>query len=407
MSERLYYTDAYTSRFRARVLNHTTYRQQPAVILDQTYFYPTSGGQPCDAGELNGVRVTDVIVREADGAVLHLLAERLAGETVTAVINWPRRFDHMQHHTGQHILSQAFMRVAAAQTVGFHLSDASVTIDLDVTAVTPAQISAAEQLANQIVWEDRPVHVRFFTEAEAAALPLRKRPPAQSGALRIIDIDDFDFTACGGTHVARTGAVGLIKVLKSERRGDKLRVEFCCGGRALADYGAKQGVVADLTAQLTTGQEALATAVAKLQFDLQTAQRQLRQQQADLARLQAAALLRDAPRRQGIAIISHVQPAEAAGDARALASALAQEPTAVALLALTGGNTQFIFARGARVQASMQAALSAALAALGGGGGGGGPAFAQGGGPAADPARVQAALARARQIVVGEIEKMG
>src|SRR5690606_29579462 len=200
MSDRLYYQDAYQTRFRARIVERVEEDGLIAVVLDSTCFYPTSGGQPADRGTLNGRPVADVFVRE-DGAVVHLVEGELWSDEVTGEIDWQRRFDHMQQHTGQHILSQAFIRVAGAGTVSFHLGDSSATIDLDNDRLQAQQVEAAELLANRIVWENRPVRVRLVSLAEAEQLDLRKLPDVQGDVVRLIDIDQFDLNACGGTHV--------------------------------------------------------------------------------------------------------------------------------------------------------------------------------------------------------------
>src|SRR5829696_1341544 len=159
---RLYYDDAYTRDFTARIVERIEVDSHPAVILDQTYFYPTSGGQPNDTGLIGGVAVLDVMARKEDGAVVHVLAGEVEGETVACALDWVRRFDHMQHHTGQHILSQAFVQVARASTVGFHLSTDSITIDLDQTNVSDDAVTAVETLANDVVWANRPVTARII-----------------------------------------------------------------------------------------------------------------------------------------------------------------------------------------------------------------------------------------------------
>ena len=219
---RSYYTDSTTLVFAAEIVAAETHDGRPAVLLDPGYFYPTSGGQPHDTGELRRgdetARVIDVIERESDGAVLHVLDRPLPPGPVAAIIDRDRRLDHMRHHTGQHILSQAFIRVAAAETVGFHLSNQSVTIALNRADLGATEIDAAEALANEVIQADTPVSVRFVTLAEAAALPLRKTPPGRDGRLRLIDIEGFDLTACGGTHVARAGEVGLVKIARTERQ---------------------------------------------------------------------------------------------------------------------------------------------------------------------------------------------
>jgi alanyl-tRNA synthetase len=394
MSNRRYYTDAYTTQFTTRLVETIVEESRWGLVLDETYFYPESGGQPADFGAINGRTVTHVSIREEDGAIIHWLAEDVgdAGE-VTAVIDWPRRFDHMQHHSGQHILSQAFIRAANAETISFHLSKNNVTIDLNRTGLTGAEIDAAEQLANQIVWENRPISVRFVTREEAAALSLRKIPAGRNGRLRLIDIDNFDLTACGGTHVNRTGSVGLVKILKQERRGEKTRIEFCCGGRALHDYGEKHSIVASLTTELTTGPEQLLNSITRLREENKAAKRTIKKQKASILAGTAQALLHSGKQTGGVTLIRRCYDEQAEIDLRALASRLTSQPGIVVLLGKAGSRTQLLLARSANAPGNMNQLLKAALKTLGGGGGGS-PHFAQGGGPAHTPAEVEEVLAQ-------------
>jgi alanyl-tRNA synthetase len=399
VSERLYYHDSYTTTFTAEGVEQWEVEGKTAVILTHSLFYPTSGGQPHDTGTLNGIDVLDVFIRKEDEAVVHLLSAPLIDNTVNGHIHWPRRFDHMQQHSGQHILSQAFIQTANAHTVSFHLSDDSVTIDLDQENLSDDQITAAEQLANDIVWQDRPIHVREVTLEEAQQLNLRKLPPIESGKIRLVDIEDFDLTACGGTHVNRTGGVGLIKIVKLERRRQKLRVEFRCGGRALADYAAKNSVALDLGNELTTSLEDLLPAVLRLRDQLKEVNRQLKQQETALMALQAQQLLATAERVNGTAVITHLL------DPNANLSVLANQlleggETAVCLLGSAGERSQLLFCRTPDTSGHMGQLIKQALAQLGGNGGGR-PDRAQGGGPAATPDQVAHVLALAKKEIIG------
>ena len=397
-SERLYYHDSYTTTFTAEVVEQWEVEGKTAVILTHSYFYPTSGGQPHDTGTLNGSSVVDVFIRKEDEAIVHLLAAPIDGLTANGQINWPRRFDHMQQHSGQHILSQAFIQIANAPTVGFHLSDDSVTIDLDQENVTDDQIRAAEQLANDIVWQDRPIHVREVSLEEAQQLALRKLPPIESGKIRLVDIEDFDLTACGGTHVARTGGVGIIKIVKLERRRQKLRVEFRCGGRALADYQAKNSVTLDLGNELTTSLDDLLPAVLRLRDQLKEANRQIKQQETALMALQAQQLLAAAERVNGTAVITHVLEPNA--NLAVLANQLLEGgETAVFLLGSGGERSQLLFCRTPDAPGHMGQLIKQALAQLGGKGGGR-PDRAQGGGVSATSEEVAHVLAAAKKILI-------
>ncbi|MCA9973892.1 MAG: alanyl-tRNA editing protein [Anaerolineales bacterium] len=407
MNHKRYYHDAYTTHFTATAVSTLSTAGRHGLILDETYFYPTSGGQPHDTGRLNGIPVVDVTLREDDDAIVHWLAAPLPPGPVTAEIDWPRRFDHMQQHTGQHILSQAFIRVADAPTLSFHLGDDSVTVDLDTAVLAPDQLTAAEALANQIIWENRPVQMRIVSRAEAQQLPLRKIPPTRDDSLRLIDIDGFDLTACGGTHVARTGAVGLLKLLKLERIRGSVRVVFACGRRALQDYAQKHAVLADLSAQLTTGIAEFPQTVQRLQDDLKAAQRTEKQLQTALLAHEAAQLSREAPRHGDVTLVTAVFDADTDGrDAaqlRQLASQLTQQPRTVALLGLAGAKSFLLFSRGADAPGDMNRLLQPALQQLGGRGGGT-AVTAQGGGPAATTAQVHATLATVQTQILSHLK---
>ncbi len=397
MGERAYYWDSYTVAFAAEVVEAAEVGGRPAVRLSQTYFYPTSGGQPNDTGYLRQgektAGVVDVVVREADDVVLHVLDAPLVPGAVAAEIEWPRRFDHMQQHTGQHILSQAFIRVAEAETIGFHLSGQSVTIDLDRADLTSEEIRAAEHLANEVVAQNRPVQASEVARTTAATLPLRKLPPGHDDKLRLIDIQGFDLTACGGTHVRGTAEVGLVKVLKTERRGAATRVEFVCGGRAVADYRLKHDVTQELGAALTTGIGDLVPALARLQEEARQLRLEVKRERGARLALEAEQLLGAAEHVGEARVVRRVLAGREVDEARQLANLLAAGG-AVALLGVAGERAQLVFGRGADGPsfAHVGEAIKPALAALGGARGGGGPTSAQGGGPVADEATVAEAL---------------
>ena len=226
MTDRLYDLDPYLKEFTARVVRATG----KGVVLDRTAFYPAGGGQPCDLGTLNGIEVTDVIEEGED--VVHAVARPIEGE-VRGVIDWDRRRDHMQQHHGQHLLSEAFVRVAQAQTASFHLGRQGCSIDLD-KAVAPLDVERAETLANMVIYENRPVKAGVYTPEEAKGLALRKPPPAQE-RIRVVTVNEFDAQACCGTHPRSTGEVGVICVTGVERQKGGVRVHFSCGYRALTE----------------------------------------------------------------------------------------------------------------------------------------------------------------------------
>jgi len=402
MTTRLYYDDAYATEFTARVIERTTHEGRPAVRLDRSYFYPTSGGQPYDTGTIAGVPVLDVAARESDGAVLHVLGGDLSAQAheVCAVVDWPRRFDHMQHHTGQHILSQAFVQVAGAETVGFHLSPDSVTIDLNRPEIPTPLLDAAEELANRIVTEDRPVRCWFPAADELAALPLRKVPGVE-GRLRVVEVQGFDWNACGGTHVRRTGEIGLIKVLRAERRGGTLRVEFRCGGRALHDYRAKHHLLQQLAGELTTGYEDIPAVLGKLRDEHKSLTRDVRALREALLAHEAADLWARGVRHGAATVVAQGFEGRDAGELRQIVQQLIAQPRTVALLGLSGEKAYLIAARSPDVPHDMVGVLRRGLSVWGIERGGGRPDFAQGGGASSTPAEVQAALDAMLSVVTG------
>src|SRR6267142_3701630 len=233
-TERLYYQDSRLLEFDALVTGLSELDDgQIAVTLDRTAFYPTGGGQPTDTGTLGGARVVDCIDAEGEG-VLHVIQGPApeVGDTVHGKIDWPRRLDHLQQHTGQHILSAAFVHLFDAPTRSFRVLEHECEIDVALDDPTGERIEQAVDLANQIIWESRPIEIRQVTSEEAAALPLRKEP-ARAGELRIIEIHDFDLTPCGGTHAKSTGEVGVIVVRSWERAKGLARIQFMAGTRAL------------------------------------------------------------------------------------------------------------------------------------------------------------------------------
>jgi alanyl-tRNA synthetase len=399
-TQRLYYTDSYTTVFEANLIDTTTYNDLPAAILDRSYFYPTSGGQPHDTGFLNGVRVIEVALRESDGEVLHILknAPASGNQLVSAQVDWGRRFDHMQHHTGQHILSAAFEKLANADTVGFHLSSDSVTIDLNNPDLSPALLDAVEDLSNQIVADDRPVRAYFPSDEELSELELRKMPDVE-GKFRVVDIAGFDVNACGGTHVARTGEIAIIKILRASRQGDTTRIEFRCGGRALLDYRQKHALLSQLSAELTTGYDQIPAALAKLREENKALRKDVRALQTMVLENEAELLWQAADRSSGYALIVRAFENRDVAEIRQLIQHLIAHPATVALCGVAGEKAQLIAARSDDLTPDMVAVLKRGLSVWGVERGGGRPTFAQGGGAAAAVDQVQAALAAAAEAV--------
>ncbi len=401
MDKRLYYEDTYCTRFTAQVAERLTLEGRPAVRLSRSAFYPTSGGQPHDTGRLDGTAVVDVQVG-ADGAVLHVLAEPLpdGASSVSGEIDWARRYDHMQQHSGQHLLSQVFFRQLGLETVSVHFGDALNTVDLDGPPLSAGQLADVETEANGLVWENRPIRAYWVDEAERERVPLR-RAPAVAGATRIVEIDKFDWSACGGTHVRRTGEIGLIALVRVEKHRGRSRVHFVCGRRALVDAARRRRLLAEAAGLLDSGVDDVPELVSKQQEALRAAERELKALQDGLVAFQARELLAEAEPAGGARLVAREmadsEPAAVQGVARALIS----EPGIVALLGCAQrGKGTVVFARSEDCSVNVGNLLRDTLRQFGGGGGGR-PDFAQGGGVAEE--KLVDVLGAAAEVVRREV----
>lgn len=387
MTNRLYYTEPYRTEFDATVVAVGVIDGRTHVTLDQTAFYPTSGGQPFDTGTLGGAAISEVIDRE-DGTIAHVTSgSHKIGEVVQGAIDWARRFDHMQQHTGQHVLSAAFDRLFGVRTESFHMGTLSATIDL-AREVSAKQVATAEDEANRVVWEDRPVAIRFATAEEAAKMPLRKES-IRTGPLRLIDVENFDLSACGGTHVARTGGIGVIAVGGAEKFRGGARVEFLCGGRALNRFRRWRDSLAATQKFLSVAPEEMAAVVERMQGESKAQQRTLRGFQEKLAIHEAHALLEKAWGQS--VIIAALEGWDAQGLKAIAIAAVAETPNLVVALFTATTPALVVIARGTAATADAGAMLKSLVAQFGGKGGGK-PDLAQGGGLNGTMAQFQDAL---------------
>ena len=390
---RLYWDDAYRVGFTARIIERLVVNGHPAVLLDQTCFYPTSGGQPHDVGTLGEVSVIDV--RDEDRGVVHVLSGPLQDAEVRGQIAWSRRLDHMQQHTGQHILSQAFERQSGAETVSFHLGEEVCTIDLAVLDLGDQQAAAAESLAHDVVLADGPVTTRVYAPDELSSLALR-RPPKAQDSVRVVSVSDFDVCACGGTHVTTTGQVGPIHIRRWTKQRGNTRVEFLCGLRALRDYCTKDRICYALAGDLSTGVEDLLDAVARLRESERSAQHGADALRARVLELELPGLVDQAEQMGDLRVLCRRLEGYDAGNMRYIAQQVVLQPHRVALLGVTDPSPQLCFARSEDVDLDM-ARLLRDVTQHYGGKGGGRPHVAQGGGIRA--ADMDALLAEARQRV--------
>jgi alanyl-tRNA synthetase len=397
VTERLYYTDPYLTEFAARVIEVCDIAGRNGVVLDRTAFCPTSGGQPFDTGTIGGARVVDVVDGD-DGAIVHVVegvvevSVLAAGDSGKGIlsgrVDWARRFDHMQQHTGQHVLSAAIDRVCGVRTESFHLGADTATIDL-TRELTTAEIAASEEAANDVVWADRPVTIRFVDAADAASLGLRKES-VRTGTLRIIEVEGFDVSACGGTHVARTGAIGVIAISGWERFRGGTRLEFKCGGRALRAHRMLRDTVRDSSSLLSTSAGELPQAIERLQGESKELRRRLKDAGARLAVFEAEVLAAKAEAVAGFRLIVEALAADA-GTIKTMAQTIASSPGHVAVLVTSASPVSIVVSRSADVSAVDAAGVLKAILGRFGGKGGGRPEMAQGGGLEASAESVVAA----------------
>ncbi|MBY0121221.1 alanine--tRNA ligase-related protein [Bacillus sp. S/N-304-OC-R1] len=381
MENKLYYKDPYMHTFRAHVLKQEIDEQgKQYVVLNETAFYPTGGGQPHDTGYIDDVKVIDV--EEVNGEIRHYLEKEWQGSQneVQGQIDWARRFDFMQQHAGQHILTAAFVELFNIPTIGFHLGRETVTIDLDIDQLSESQVIEAEQLANKIVLEGRPIETKWVAEEELVNYQLRKEL-AVTENIRLVIIPDFDYNGCGGTHPKTTAEVGAIKILDWERQKNKIRVQFVCGGRVISQLHQKQKVIKELTDLLNAPELDLAAAAKKLIDSGKEREKSLEALQEVLLSYEAKELLNHAESTEKGKVICEVFQNRSIQELQKLGRSIAAESNeAVVFLANElNGKLQFVCARGSEVTSSMKK-VSGALLGLINGKGGGSDQFAQGGG---------------------------
>jgi alanyl-tRNA synthetase len=388
MVDRLYYSDSFLTSFDAvvtdiRLVSRTGGEALWQVALDRSAFYPTSGGQPFDKGNLtatsrNGAVLEipiDEVSEDDQGEVWHYTAKPLiAGTQIHAAIDWERRLDHMQQHTGQHLLSAIFSRELSAHTVSFHLGDQSSTIDLNPSSIAHASLERIERLANEIIAQDRPISFRTVSRPEAEALlaggQLRKLPERE-GDIRLIEIEGIDLNACGGTHLRATGQIGGLLLRSTEKVRQGLRVEFVCGLRAVAAARRDFSVLTEAAGALSVASSQLPQSIERLLTEVKHAAKERQRLREEVARYESAELLARAPVQDGFRIVRKDFADHDADYVKLLASKLAAHPVTIALLAsIRHEPASVVFARSAEAKFSCGELMKAALADLGLRGGG-------------------------------------
>ena len=403
MTDRLYYHDSFLYDFEAEV-RELQANPKPALILDRTAFYPTSGGQVFDTGvistENEKLKITDVADAE-DGRVIHYLEappkEIKPGTKIRGQIDASRRRDHMQQHSGQHVLSAAFVRRFDLHTVSFHMADDYCSIDLDTPTLTKTQIEEAERLANEIILENRPVDIRFVTREEATNLGLRKVPVADRDELRIIHIRDFDLSACGGTHVNQTGQIGCVLLRKAEKVRQGWRVEFVAGQRAVATARRDFTTLTEAAGLFSAHIYDVPQQARKSLDEVRALRKQREQSLEELAEAQATAVLAETPETNGRKLVIRTVADRDINFLKLLAQKLTRlAPNTVTLLAARSPQPSLVFAQSAAQPFDMGALMKETLAKVGGRGGGS-KDMAQAGVP--NPDVISAALEHASAVL--------
>ena len=408
LTDRLYYHDSFLHEFDANVQAVTSVSGRTAITLDRSAFYPLSGGQNFDTGWLNvaeaasggALRVTEVAEDETTGDVLHIIegdgAALQSGAVVRGSIDVERRRDHMQQHTGQHVLSAAFEKLYKFETVSFHMGDETCTIDLATLSIKPEQLREAERLANEVIANDHAVEIRFATPDEARDMGVRKIPAAERERLRLIDISGFDLNACGGTHVHSTGQIGAILLRKTEKVRQGTRVEFVCGLRAVRIARRDFDTLTESAALFSTQIYGVPQQVRKVQDEAKAALKTRHRLLEEVAELQSERLLQSAELREGQRLVVQYFAERDLAFLRLLAQRLTRSGQVVALLACGGTQPSLVFAQTHGSSNDMGALMKQALQLLGTRGGGTRD-LAQGGAP--DAAGAERALREAASAV--------
>lgn len=405
MTDRLYYHDSFLYDFDAEVRD-VSENPRPALILDRSAFYPTSGGQVFDTGVISAenekLKVTEVADTE-DGHIVHYLEAPVKdikpGTRVHGQIDVTRRRDHMQQHSGQHVLSAAFVKLFGMPTVSFHMADDYCSIDLETPNLSKDQVEQAERMANEIILENRPVDIRFVTRDEAVKLGLRKLPPAERDELRIIDIRDWDVSACGGTHVSQTGQIGCILLRKVEKVRQGYRVEFVAGQRTIATARRDFSTLTETAVLFSAHIYDVPQQAAKALDGIKALRKQREQSEEELAAAQAVAILAETPESGGRKLIRRTFSDREMNSLKLIAQKLIRvAPNVVVLLGSTAPQPSLVFAQSAGQPFDMGALMKQMMAKFAGRGGGS-KDMAQGGLPNA--AAIESALSEAAKSLEG------
>ncbi|QUL57827.1 hydrolase [Paenibacillus tritici] len=364
MTTKLYYDSAYVNEWSTTITSTLQREDGIYVTLAETAFYPHGGGQPCDTGTIGGIAVLDVVLEDQE--VLHKVAELPVQMEVRCKLDWSRRFDHMQQHSGQHLLSAVFRERYQAMTLSFHLGSDYATIDLAMPELSAAQMAEAEQEVNRQIYLNRPVTSYFVTAEEMARLPLVKLPKVTED-IRIVEIEGVEHNACGGTHVSSTGAIGMVKLLRSEKQKGNIRITFQCGSRALNEFNNSLQILSKLSVKFNTGKDEIVDRIEKWEQE----QKQLQIELAAMKELNDSYLAREllSSMEAGCQVITHISDTRPLKDLQSLAANLTAL-TELPVLLLTAVENKVVLAHHGAAALSCGAFFKAHLNEYHGKGGG-------------------------------------
>ncbi|QZY56519.1 alanyl-tRNA editing protein [Crassaminicella profunda] len=397
MTKKLFYDNVHQKEFTANILKVKEIDGKFHIELNQTAFYPEGGGQPCDKGTIENLQVS--YVYEKENKIYHVLDKAPPKlHLLKCSIDWKRRFDHMQQHLGQHILSACFHELFDAETVGFHLGDTFVTIDITLSNISPTQLEKVEYFANQVVFNNLHVKQLYPTALKLSDLPLRK-PPKVKENIRIIEIDQFDFSPCGGTHPIHTGEVGLIKIRKWEKVRGNIRIEFVCGNRALKDFHWKNNHINKISTLLSVKDVDTFSSVERIFSDYTFQKKEIRRLKEQLLDYESLALYQNASILNGTKIINKVYDDRDFGELRTLAAKIVSQPNTIVLLGSRNEKAQMLLSCSNEINIDMNKIFKEVCPIINGRGGGNAHT-AQGGGD--NISKIEEALKTAQRIITNE-----
>lgn len=386
-TKKLYHIDSYKTEFQANIIEVIPYKDKYAVIMDETYFYPESGGQPSDIGTINNISISHVL--EENGKILHIADDKLELGSASCKIEWDNRFYGMQQHSGQHILSACFYKLYQGETSSFHIGQDTATIEIDVESFDADMAEQVEEMANNMIYNNHPVNTYIVDKDKLTLLHLRKQPKVESN-IRIVDMEGCDCTPCGGTHVKNTGEIGLIKIKRWEKLKSSYKFEFICGKGALKDYRYKNALINRLGSYLSASEQDVEKAFLKFSEEQKNLQKQIYQLRNELVNYDAHSLMEQSVQIGGLRIISRILENRDFNEIKLIAQTIVASPSHIVLLATDSEASRLIFTRSDDTEINMNNLLKSILPIINGKGGGNSK-IAQGGGSG----DVKAALASA------------